>query len=217
MGIWILLAIALLLILLRIREGYVDVLDKDGNVIGGPGTRPSKAADWLSKIDAEAPIGGNDDDYLAVLQKFYDDIYLPARTKNKTALIPDATVTQFVDSVNNPGVDKKSIRKIIVAGFATESPMGKGTLKSAQNQLVTTGALAGFTGKNLQPSMGVDEVRTRKELTYVPADMRKGELPEGVYSPVEQQEEPRREGTGDSEYTSMYNVCEGGECAKNVM
>lgn len=189
MGIWILLAIAILLLLLRSREHYVDVLDASGNVIGGPGTRPSRAAEWLSKIDAQAPIGGNDDDYLRVLQKFYDDIYLPARTTNKTALIPEATVTQFVNSVSTPGVDKVSIRKIIISGFATERVAGS---VREEQQLVKTGALLGFEGANLEPKMGVDQVRTRDELEYVPTDMRKGKLPEGLYSPVEQQEEPRR-------------------------
>lgn len=189
MGFWILLAIALVLILLRIREGYVDVLDSDGNVVGGVGTRPSRTAEWLSKIDAQAPIGGNDDDYLIVLQKFYDDIYRPARTANPTVLIEEAKVKQFVDSVTTPGVDKDSIRKIIVSGFATERAGGAGR---EEQQIVKTGALAGFEGKNLEPKMGVDQVRSRKEVDYIPADMRKGELPEGLYTPVDQQEEPRR-------------------------
>jgi len=205
MGIWILLAIALLLILLRSREGYVDVLDADGNVIGGPGTRPSRSADWLSKIDAEAPIGGNDDDYLVVLQKFYDDIYLPARSKpgDETTLIPQATVKRFVDGITMPGVDKISINRIIVAGFATERPTGPGR---EEQQLVKTGALAGFEGKNLEPSMGVDQVRSRTEIPYVPADTRLGETPEGLYTPVDQQEEPRREGTDGNAYTTLYSV-----------
>jgi hypothetical protein len=189
MGIWILLAIALLLILLRSREGYVDVLDAEGKVIGGPGTRPSRSADWLSKIDAEASIGANDDDYLTVLQRFYDEIYLPARTTSPTALIPEATVKQFVDGVTVPGVDKASVLRIIIAGFATERPTGPGR---EENQIVKTGALADFEGKNLEPKMGVDQVRTRTEIPYVPADMRLGETPEGLYAPIDQQEEPRR-------------------------
>ena len=184
MGIWILLAIAVLLILLRTREHYVE--------IEGPGERPSRTADWLSKIDAEAPIGGNDDDYLRVLQQFYDEIYLPARTANSTVFIKDSEVKTFSDRVNVPGVDKEAIRKIITSGFAVQRT---GTAASReQEQIVKTGALVGFEGKNLEPSMGVDEVRTRTEKTYVPADSRKGRLPEGVYKPVEQQDEPRREG-----------------------
>ena len=182
MGLWILLAIAILLLLLRYREHYVE--------ISGPGQRPSRTAEWLSKIDAEAPIGGNDDDYLAVLQRFYDEIYKPARTANPTVFIKDTQVKAFADSTT--GVDKEAVRKIITAGFAVERT-GSAAARE-QEQIVKTGALAGFKGENLAPSMGVDEVRTRTELTYVPADTRKGKLPEGLYKPVPQQEEPRREG-----------------------
>lgn len=181
MRIWILLAIALLLLLLRYREHYVE--------ISGPGQRPSRNAEWLSKIDAEAPIDGNDDDYLAVLQKFYDEIYLPARTANPTVFIKDTQVKAFADST--VGVDKEAIRRIITAGFAVERTGSAAAREEAQT--VKTGALAGFKGENLAPSMGVDEVRNRTEQTYVPADMRKGKLPEGLYKPVGQQEEPRRE------------------------
>lgn len=207
MGIWILLGIALLLLLVGVREHYVE--------IEGPGVRPSRTAEWLSKIDAEAPIGGNDDDYITVLQKFYDEVYLPARTANPTVFIEDTRVKQFADSITMAGVDKASIARIITAGFAVRRT-GSAAAREEQ-QIVKTGALADFKGANLAPSMGVDEVRTRKEVTYVPADMRKGKLPEGLYTPVEQQEEPRREGTGGDNYTSLYNVCEGEECAKNVM
>lgn len=182
MGIWILLGIALLLLLLRYREHYVE--------ISGPGKRPERNAEWLSKIDAEAPIGGNDDDYLRVLQKFYDEIYLPARTANPTVFIKDTEVKKFADST--VGVDKEAIRKIITAGFAVERT-GSAAARE-QEQIVTTGALVGFRGANLQPSMGVDQVRTRTEVDYTPADTRKGKLPEGLYKPVAQQEEPRREG-----------------------
>jgi len=184
MGIWILLGIALLLLFMRSREHYVE--------IKGPGVRPSRTAEWLSKIDSEAPIGGNDDDYIKVLQQFYDTIYLPARTANATVFIKDSEVKTFADSVTVPGIEKEAIRRIITAGFAVERT-GTAAAREEQ-QTIKTGALVGFTGANLEPKMGVDEVRTRKEVTYIPADQRKGRLPEGVYTPVEQQEEPRREG-----------------------
>lgn len=210
MGLWILLGIGvlLLLLLLRVREHYVE--------IEGPGARPTRNAEWLSKIDAQAPIGGNDDDYLTVLQKFYDEIYKPARTANPTVFIKDTQVKTFSDSITIPGVDKESIRKIITAGFAVDRT---GTAAEREKkETVTTGALAGFTGANLQPSMGVDEVRTRTELTYTPSDSRQGKLPEGEYSPVPQSE-PRREGDWNDNSTSwnsgqFYGVC---ECAKNVV
>jgi hypothetical protein len=173
----------------------------------------------LSKIDASAPIGGNDDDYLKVLQKFYDEIYEPARKANPTVFIKDTEVKTFSDSITTPGVDKESIRKIITAGFAVDRTGS--AAEREKNETVTTGALAGFKGENLQPSMGVDEVRTRTELVYTPSDSRKGKLPEGEYSPVPQSE-PRREGTWNDNSTSwnsgsFYSVCDGGECAKNVV
>lgn len=184
MGLWILFAIALVLLFLRYREHYVE--------IKGPGIRPSRTAEWLSKIDAEAPIGGDDDEYIRVLQKFYDEIYLPARTANPTAFIDDTVVRKFSESVSSPSVDKDAVRKIITAGFAVRRT-GSAAAREEQ-QIVKTGALTGFTGANLEPSLGVDEVRTRKENVYVPTDTRKGKLPEGVYTPVSQQETPRREG-----------------------
>lgn len=184
MGIWILLGIAILLLVIRYREHYVE--------IEGPGVRPSKSADWLSKIDAEAPIGGNDDDYLRVLQQFYDEIYLPARTANSTVFIADTEVKSFADKVTIPGVDKDAIRRIITAGFAVRRSGSAASRE--QEQIAKTGIFKDFKGENLAPDMGVDQVRSRTEETYVPADTRKGRLPEGLYTPVEQQEEPRREG-----------------------
>lgn len=182
MGIWILFGIALLLLLARYREHYVE--------ISGPGKRPERNAEWLSKIDAEAPIGGDDDEYIRVLQMFYDRIYLPARTANPTVFIKDTEVKTFADSM--VGVDKEAIRKIITSGFAVQRT-GSAAARE-EEQLVKTGALAGFKGANLAPSMGVDEVRTRTEVDYTPTDTRKGKLSEGLYKPVPQQEEPRREG-----------------------
>ena len=213
MILWVLLLIALLLVGMRSREHYVE--------ISGPGARPSATADWLSKIDAEAPIGGNDSDYIVALQMFYDRIYEPARKANSTVFIEDTEVKKFADSVTIPGIDKVALRKIITAGFAVRRT-GTGAARE-EEQLVKTGALAGFKGENLQPKDGVDETWPHAvQDPYVPADTRKGALPEGIYTPVAQQEEPRREGDFDDKSTSwssakFYSVCEGGECAKNVL
>ena len=197
MVLWILLFLVLLFVGMRVREHYVE--------ISGPGARPSKTADWLSKIDAEAPIGGNDDEYLRVLQKFYDEIYLPARTENATVFIDDTAVKAFADSITIPSVDKDAIRKIITAGFAVRRT-GTGAAREEQ-QMVKTGALADFEGANLQPKDGVDNLYPNFfRSVYIPADMRRGALPEGVYTPTEQQEEPRREGTYDDRSTSWTDV-----------
>lgn len=207
----ILLLIALFLLLLGFRENYV--------VISGPGQRPSRTADWLSKIDAEAPIGGNDDDYIAALQKFYDEVYKPARTENPDIYITDTQVKAFVETV--PNIDKQALRKIITAGFAVERT-GSAAVRE-QEQLVKTGALVGFKGENLSPEMGKPPSFVRiEEATYTPVDSRKANLPEGLYTPVEQQDQPRREGLHDNKSISwtgvrFYNVCEREECAKNVL
>jgi hypothetical protein len=208
----LLLAIGLLLIALYFREHFTD---PEFRV-----TRPERNAEWLSKIDAQAPIGGDDTLYIKVLQQFYDTVYVPSATKPK-----DTDVEVFVNKITDVGIDKPSLRKIIADGFKVE--LTQTAAAREEKQLVKTGALVGFTGSNLQPKDGVNEVYRRKEEPYKPADMRRGgELPEGLYSPVEQQDTPRREGIWkpDSLSTSWnfarpYSICadETAECAKNVL
>lgn len=191
MGIWILLVLILLVVSWNIREHYVE--------ISGPGLRPSRTADWLSKIDAAAPIGGNDDDYLRVIQSFYDKKWKPLRDANPTASIPVSEVEAFLQSPDGqvPGVDPNALRKILTAGFSVEAVAGR-----EEKQIVRTGALAGFKGTNLEPKDGVDQTYPRKESIYTPIDSRIGELPEGVYPDVFQQPEPRREGITEADKKS---------------
>lgn len=200
---WWLIVIAGILMLWNLREHYVD---PEFTV-----TRPARNSVWLSKIDSEAPIGGNDDDYIRVLQAFYDKVYVPAATKPK-----DTDVETFLKSSDAavPGVDPNAIRKIIGTSFHIERTMTAAAREEAQVKFTPS--------KNLEPKLGRDEVYDRTEQIYVPADSRLGELPEGLYAPVEQQETPRREGQWDDRSTSwtdakFYGVCEGGECAKNVL
>lgn len=193
---WILISILLflLLVLWNIREHYVE--------ISGPGNRPEKTAEWLSKIDATAPIGGNDDDYLRVLQAFYDKKWKPLRDANPTASIRDTEVEAFLQGPDGkvPGVDINALRKVIAAGFSIERT--ESAAAREERQAVKTGALAGFVGGNLQPKDGVDQVYPRKEAIYTPVDTRIGELPEGIYPDVFQQPEPRREGDVEEKSTS---------------
>lgn len=199
-----LLAVALLLFAWTFREEFVD---KDF-----PVTPPKRDSVWLSKIDAEAPIGGNDDDYLKVLDAFYTKVYVPAETKPT-----DAAVEAFLKSpdANIAGIDPGALRKIIVAGFRIESTKTAAAREEAQVKFKPS--------KALEPKDGVDEVFVRKEDIYQPSDTRKGDLPEGLYAPVDQQEEPRREGIYDDKSTSwssasFYSICKPGEpCAKNVL
>ncbi len=184
-----------------------------------PLTRPSlEDPAWRSKIDAEAPIGGNDEDYVRALQAFYDKVYVPATLKPK-----DTDVEAFIKSsdASFPGVDPNSLRKIITKGFRVD--LTTTIAEREKKELVTTGALAGFAGNNLQPGNARDQVYARTELGYIPADSRKGELPEGLYEPTEQSL-PRRPGDFKDKSTSWTQVspmsfCKEGdsECLKNVL
>lgn len=178
LGILAVLALAVVWWLSR-RERYVEV--------PGPGKRPSmEDAAWRSKIDAEAPIGGNDDDYMAALQKFYDDVYFPLRSKNESAAPKDTQVEAFLNANMFPNVSKDSLRQIILSGFAVDKTVSAAEREKKQVKFTPTEAL--------QPRDGVDEVYgRRKEDAYVPADKRIGDLPEGIYEPTFQTEPLRDE------------------------
>ena len=200
---WWLIVIAFVLFVIGMREYFVDP--------DSPVTRPARNSVWLSKIDSEAPIGGNDDDYLRVLQAFYDKVYAPAETKPK-----DTDVELFLKSPDAQvaGVDPNAIRKIIGTSFRIERTTTAAAREEEQVKFQPTEAL--------EPKYGRDQVYTRTEQIYVPADSRFGELPEGLYAPVPQQPTPRREGDWDDKSTSwtdakFYGVCEGEACAKNVL
>ena len=199
---WWILWIAIALLFWGSTEYFVD--KEFTNV-----TRPSKTAAWLSKIDAEAPIGGNDDDYIAVLQAFYDKVYVPLPTRPK-----DTDIETFLKSPdgNRPGIDANAMRKIMAAAFHIER-----TTTAAQRE---EKEVKFKPSKALEPKQGRDQVFARTEELYVPADKRIGELPEGVYEPVEQQDKPRRPGYWDgTSWTGakFYGVCQGGPCEENVL
>lgn len=213
MNIWLLVAIAVaLLVLMTLREHYVER--------EGPGLRPSfegaEGAAWRSKIDAQIPIGGSDEDYMKALQKFYDDIYFPLRNTNKTASPKDTQVESFIESVGIPNISKDALRQIILSGFSIDKTQSAAAREEKQVKFQPTEAL--------EPRDGVDEVYgRRKEEVYVPADKRVGKLPEGIYSPTSQTE-PSREGTWNDKSTSwspasFASVCEDGDekCAQNVL
>ena len=173
---------------------------------------------WRSKVDAEAPIGGNDEDYMKALQAFYDKVYVPATTRPK-----DTDVEAFLKTADAQfaGVDPVSLRRMIANGFKVELS-GTATARE-QKQSVTTGALAGFSGSELQPGNARDEVYTRDEELYIPADTRLGEVPEGILDPVPQLE-PNKPGEYDDKSTSwrpnsFYSVCSASDllCRENVL
>jgi hypothetical protein len=184
---WWVLAIALLLLVwMMCRERFVDA--------PGPGTRPSLTdAAWRSKIDAQAPIGGAKEDYEKALQTFYDTIYKPLRTANSTAMPKDTQVEEFLKTQPST-VDQGALRQIILSGFAIDRTTSAASREQKQVKFQPSEAL--------EPRDGVLQTWKNVKQEYIPVDTRIGELPEGVYAPTKQQEEPRREGIVDDKSTS---------------
>jgi hypothetical protein len=213
MHLWLLIAIALALLgLMTLRERYVER--------EGPGLRPSfdgpEGGAWRSKIDAQSPIGGTDEDYLRALQSFYDTIYLPRRTANSTASPTDTEVEAFLTTLTLPGLSKDAVRQIILSGFSIDKTGSAAAREKKQIKFNPSEAL--------EPRDGVDPlVAQRPQGVYVPADPRLGTLPEGIYAPTEQTE-PSREGLSTDRSiswspVSFASVCEQGDrkCAQNVL
>jgi hypothetical protein len=185
---WIVFLAFVVLLLHVFREHFTDPEEcKTTGVTRGAAcvpkiTRPSlEEARWRSKIEAEMPLGQSDADYIRVLQAFYDKVYVPAPDRPS-----EAQVTAFLASpdASVAGTSTEALKRNIKSGFNLQS--GASAAAREEKQLVKTGALAGFKGKELEPKMGIDEVRTRTEIPYIPADQREGELPEGIYAPTPQ-------------------------------
>jgi hypothetical protein len=180
---WVLFALAVLVFALNLRESYTD---PESPVV--PPVTTSIPPSWQSKIDAIAPIGGDDIAYYKAVQAFYQRVYLPAATKPK-----DTDVEAFLASremQSNPGVDGPTLRRLIATGFDVE--LTSTAAAREEKEAVTTGALAGFTGSNLQPGNARDEVYTRVEDTYAPTDTEQSDrAAEGVYEATTQTQ-PKR-------------------------
>lgn len=226
MIVWLLAAIALLLFAWTSREFFTDPdectvagVTPRGKPCVPKVDRPSlESATWRSRVDAEAPIGGNDDDYIRALQLFYDNVYTKAATR-PTDKDVEAFLTANAGSL--AGVDVNALRRIITTGFRIE--LTTTAQQREKSQILKSGVLAGFEGKQLQPGNARDEVYTRTEPIYTPADKRKGELPEGLYAPTKQTT-PSRPGDYKDNSTSWTDVspmsfCAPGdsECVKNVL
>lgn len=185
MVLWVLFALAVLVFALNLRESYTD---PESPVNPPEFTREgSIPSDWQSKIDAVSPIGGDDMAYFRALRAFYTAVYVPAATKPK-----DTDVEAFLATPagNAPGVDVGSLRKLIASAFRVELTTTAAAREA--KELVTTGALAGFAGTNLQPGNARDEVYTRVEDIYTPADDRQSDrAAEGVHDETTQTT-PRR-------------------------
>lgn len=185
MVLWILFAIALLLYALGLRESYTDpdspvkppVLTEGGKI----------PADWQSKIDAFSKLNADDMAYFRAIQSFYETVYVPAQTKPT-----DTDVEAFLQTPagNREGVEVGILRKLLASAFRVELTATAAAREARET--VTTGALAGFTGSNLQPGNARDQVYTRVEEIYSPADTTQSDrAAEGVYEETTQTT-PRR-------------------------
>jgi hypothetical protein len=197
---WILLAIAVLLLLWGLREHYTD---PDRRI-----TRPSLTdPTWKSKVDAESPVDSDDAKYIEVLQKFYDTVYVPSETKPT-----DRKVEDFLQSADAKvsGVETEPLRRIIISSFSIERTT---TAAAREEKQVRFQPSAALTPRNaLNPML-------RGERSYTPADGRVGDLPEGIYAPVTPSGEPRNAGEWDDKSVSwtdaqFASVC---PCAKYVL
>ena len=219
---WIALSLLILLILWSFRETFEDTEFKSSGV--GVSTSVQRPPDdtgspayaaWKSKVDAQVPIGANDDDYIKAIRAFYDKVYYPSPTKPTTA-----NIESFLKSPDVVGLplDTNALRMILADGFHIEAGETAAAREKRQTKFTPT--------KNLEPSMGRDQVFDRTELDYTPADPRNdGPVPEGHYAPLKQQGRPRRLGEPNYETvgktgTLFYDVCsetkrEG--CEENVL
>ena len=220
---WFALALFVVVVLWTMRETFVDTEFKSGGATGvatavqrpPSDTKSPLYAVWKSKINAQVPIGANDGDYIKAIQAFYDKVYEPATTKPTTE-----DIEKFLASSDVTGttIDPAALRLVLADGFHIQP----GGTAAAREQKQTK-----FTpSKDLQPKDGRDEVRTRTEEEYQPADPRiGGPLPEGYYAPLVQQTKPRR--LGDAQYetvgktsTLFYDVCaetNAPGCRENVL
>jgi hypothetical protein len=219
---WIALSLLILLIFWSFRETFVDTEFKSSGV--GVSTSVQRPPDdtaspayqmWKSKVDAQVPIGANDDDYIKAIRAFYDKVYEPSPTKPTTT-----DIETFLKSPDVAGLplDTNSLRLILASGFHIQSTETAAAREKRQTKFTPS--------KNIEPSMGRDQVFDRTELDYTPADPRAdGPLPEGHYKPIKQQGRPRRLGEPDYETvgktgTLFYDVCTESKregCEENVL
>lgn len=229
---WIALALFVAIVVWTMRETFVDTEFKSSTegaaaygvagvgvatAVQRPPSDPKSPiyAVWKSKIDAQVPIGANDDDYIKAVQAFYDKVYEPATAKPTTADIE--TFLAGPDVTGRP-LDTNALRLVLADGFHIQ-PGGSAAARE-QKQVKFS------PSKNLEPGGARDEVRTRVEEVYSPADPRiGGPLPEGYYAPLRQQAKPRRLGEADYQTVGktgalFYDVCsETNEpgCEENVL
>ena len=219
---WVALSLFIFLILWSFRETFVDTEFKSTGIgISTAVQRPPENSSspvyqmWKSKVDAQVPIGANDDDYIKVIRAFHDKVYFPSPTKSTTADIEAFLKTPDVAGLP---LDINALRIILADGFHIQPSETAASREARQTKFTPS--------ENLEPKMGRDEVFTRDEEEYRPSDPRAdGPVPEGHYAPLKQQGRPRR--LGESNYqtvgktgTLFYDVCTESKregCEENVL
>ena len=174
-----------------------------------PKCNMASSRSWKSKMDAQAPMGYVADDYIAVLTAFYDTVYDPAGVKPT-----EAQVNTFLASSAGTvsGVDRSVVKEIILDAFHLDR-VGTAASREEKSQMFKP------SDENLAPDMGRDELRTRAEDDYNPANVTPStKFSEGNYAPIKQTK-PTNPGQWDD--GSMLwkgprpaSVC---PCAENIM
>jgi len=195
------------------RERFTDT---EFTNVTRPCTCPSSGActdsacvAWDSKVEALAPSGASNGDYIAVLQAFYDTVYKPSELKPTEAQV-DTFLASSAATVS--GVDGPSLKRIIIDAFHIEQT---GTAASREDKSQNFKP----SDADLAPNMGRDEVRTREEGGYVGANpVLSSRFSEGDYAPVTQTN-PLHPGEWDDGSKNWKgprpaSVC---ACAENVM
>lgn len=224
---WALLAAVVLLLLavlaIQTTEYFVDTEFTSSGAFGvptgvqdpcsckdkAPGMCVPACRVWESKVTAVAPSNAVVDDYIAVLSAFNNSVYKPASTKPTEAQV-DTFLASSAGTV--AGVDRASIKTIIMDGFHIEKT-GTAASREDKTQMFKP------SDENLAPDMGRDEVRTREEGGYTPANpVLSTRFSEGDYAPVKQTK-PLNPGQWE-DGTSLWkgprpaSVC---PCAENIM
>jgi hypothetical protein len=155
-------------------------------------TRPDTSSLWTSKIAANTPFGTDPAPYITALDSFYDNVYAPAASRPK-----EADVDTFV-KVPHPSTDPAVLKTIIMEAFHIDSATSKD--ESKQTAFEPSAAL-------LAPKDGVNEVRTRTEDEYTPADTKGpfSESPLGQMAPTPQTV-PSRGERREREFTPIENI-----------
>jgi len=199
---WLPLLLLVALLMMTTAEKFTEPQGTAVTTVGqatgpmtGPGafavvTRPTTNSLWTSKIAANTPFGTDPAAYITALAAFYDTVYVPATERPKEADVDTFVKTPF------PGTDPAVLKTIIMEAFHIDSATSKGD----ETQAFKPSAA-------LQPKDGVDEVRTRKEDEYVPADTTGpfNETPMGPLAPTPQTT-PSRGERRKRELTPIENI-----------